>query len=417
MGPDTQGTALHGLRRTSRPLLDAPSPLARFGSARGIAGGTEVDPPFVGMSLQRLGQEHRRAPDRPSGLYVPQTQGVVVARRGHEQAIGAEVDGVDVVAMAAQRDPIRAPGNLYPAHVVSAGETDPLVVGVQVDPEDRRGVLAENSRFCRRQVPDTNGAVDAPGIQLAAICEKIDAQGAVAMPAQQVEQFAGAYIPDAHRTLTAPRGEQVSVGADVEIAELHHLAVDASTFSSFRQVPETDGLVLAARGQQRSVGAEAHTPDHVLVSAQHGGLPRRGHLPHANGPVHSARSEQPAVGAERRCCGPAFMIVPDPLLASALHAPQAQGGVVSNRRQALAVWAERRVPDTVAVPTRNLLSRSRVGIPNPQHAVVAPRRQKGPVWSKGNVDDRMRVPLEGVKLPPSVEIPEPHGFVVAPGNE
>src|SRR5882757_5626009 len=67
---------------------------------------------LVALLGQRLlpglrGQDARRAgtdpPDRVLDVDVPQHHGVVITRRGHRAAVGAEHDGSDGAAVAAER--------------------------------------------------------------------------------------------------------------------------------------------------------------------------------------------------------------------------------------------------------------------------------------------------------------------------
>src|SRR5262249_50304366 len=113
-------------------------------------------------------------------------------------------------------------------------------------------------------------------------------------------------IPEFHRAVASPGGQQLAVGREGAglnraslLGQTHQLLPPPDIPQPY--FPRALGPIPGARsaGQDLAVGREGHTSDGLLVSLEEGDLLLGLHIPKADRLVVAARREHPAVGGER----------------------------------------------------------------------------------------------------------------------
>jgi hypothetical protein len=139
------------------------------------------------------------------------------------------------------------------------------------------------------------------------------------------------HIPEPHRTISAPRGEQsarrVKDRPDVPGPVAGRCGEDLAGFAG-GQIPEGDRVAAGHGGELAAARVPGHGTDDLglrmtVIVSQEGGLPAGGHIPEPHGAVPGRGGSLRAIRAEGNVVDKALVPAKDPVPLGQRHVPDA----------------------------------------------------------------------------------------------
>src|SRR5262249_51620355 len=149
-------------------------------------------------------------------------------------------------------------------------------------------------------VPDEGVAVvigDA-GDTFAVRAERKPSDEETAVAPQDMHLFARVGFPEPNAVVTAARGYQGAIRAELSATNLGGVLLEGQQFRARGHVPDTSRFVLAGGDESISPGVEGHTAQPLGVSLERLRHLPRFQVPPADFPIPTARFPRLAVGAE-----------------------------------------------------------------------------------------------------------------------
>src|SRR4051794_20377167 len=114
-------------------------------------------------------------------------------------------------------------------------------------------------RLARGYIPQTDGAIEAPGGQRLTILAEHDGADSLGMPLEGLA-FAATQVADAGDTIGATAGNALAIGAKGNLINrgARPLRLDARQGPRRSDLPQVDDAVTAGRSEQQSIGTERH---------------------------------------------------------------------------------------------------------------------------------------------------------------
>jgi len=147
-------------------------------------------------------------------------------------------------------------------------------------------------------LPDAN-TIDAPSRQELAVRVEGKAKTVACASLEGKSLLSGGWVPDAHGTVFAGRGQAAEVGKESHCQNGFGVTFQRANFPALGNVPELDGVIVTAAGQEQlsfSIAAERHAGDALGVLGEGGHHLAGGRIPQDDRFVFAGRCQPPSVG-------------------------------------------------------------------------------------------------------------------------